>query len=47
MLNLKKRENVEIGRDYGLDFGVLHRKHVISDGFRAGIQVVPSRQHNG
>ena len=24
-----------------------HRKHVITDGFRAGIQVVPGRQHNG
>jgi len=33
--------------DYGLDFGFLRRKHVITDGFRAEIQVVPGRQHNG
>jgi len=33
--------------DCGLDFGFLHRKHVITDGSRAGMQVVPSRQHNG
>ena len=33
--------------DYGLDFGFLYRKHVITDGFRAGIRVVPGRQHNG
>ena len=33
--------------DYGLDFGVLHRKHIITDRFRAGIQKVPGRQHNG
>ena len=33
--------------DYGLDFVFLHREHVITDWFRAGIQVVPGRQPNG
>jgi len=42
----KKRRN-RSRSDYGLDFGFLHRKHVIIDGFRARIQVVPGRQHNG
>ena len=35
------------GSDHGLDFGFLHRKQIITDGYRAGIQVVPGRQHNG
>ena len=43
MLTLKKKKNVEICLDYGLDFSFLHRKHIITDGFRAGIQVVPGR----
>ena len=30
-----------------LNFGFLHRKQVIADGLRVGIQVVPGRQHNG
>jgi len=47
MLTLKKTKNVEIGLDYGLDFGFLHRKHVITDGIKAGIQVVHGRQRNG
>ena len=38
MLTLKKRKNVEIGLDQITG---------ITDGFRAGIQVVPDRQHNG
>jgi len=33
--------------DYKLDFGCLHKKHVITDGFMAEIQVMPGRQHNG
>ena len=33
--------------DYWLDFRFLRRKHVITEGFRTGIQVVPGRQHNG
>jgi len=32
--------------DFLHDFGFLHRKHVITDGLRAGIQVVPGRQQN-
>ena len=33
--------------DYGLDFGFLQRKQVITDRFWAGIHMVPGRQHNG
>ena len=49
MLTLKKREKRRnrSGSDHGLDFGFLRRKHIITDGYRAGIQVVPGRQHNG
>ena len=48
MLTLEKKKRRNRSRSgYGLDFGFLHRKHVITDGCRAGIQVVPSRQHNG
>jgi len=48
MLILKKRKNVEIGLDQiaGLILAFFIG-NVITDGFRAGIQVVPGRQHNG
>jgi len=43
----EKRQNRSRSGYYRLDFDFLHRKHVIADGFRAGIQVVLGRQHNG
>jgi len=47
-LTLKKRNKHpnRFRSDYGLDFGFLHKEHIITDGFRAGIQIVPGRQHN-
>jgi len=41
------RKPCSLDQDYGFDFGFLHRKHIITDGFRTGIQVVTGRQHNG
>jgi len=47
LIQEKKKRRNRSRSDYRLDFGFLHRKHIITDGFRAGIQVVPGRQHNG
>ena len=49
MLTLKKTVNVEVGLDQitGLILIFLNRKHVITDRFRAGIQVMHGWQHNG
>jgi len=47
MLTLKKSKNVEIGLDQitGLTLAFFIGNTLSSDGFRAGIQVVPGRQH--